>query len=270
MRKLTALIIVGLLLVKCGPAEKETQVVPSPFEANYHAYANVLEKYTRGETVDYRALKNDRTDLDNFVGQLAGLTLEQYDSMDGGEQLAFWINAYNALTLRTVIDAYPVKSINDIEGAMDDAAWDVAGKTVTLDNIRDDILLHEFEDARALLALNWASVDGPAIMSTPFTGEAIDDQLDSVAYAFVNEVSRNTINPHKNVVTTSKIFSLYGENFAAEYDTEDFPHLSRNDRAVLNFIFTFADDSITEFIDEEAEWKVEYRPFDWALNDVKR
>ena len=270
MKNLISIIILGLILFGCGPAEKKTKVTPSPFETDYHLYAGVLEKYVMGGTVDYGALKNDRTDLDDFVGQLAGLTLEEYDSMDGSGQLALWINAYNALILRTVIDAYPVASIRDIEGALDDTRWEVAGKTMTLDIIRNDIMRYEFEDARALLALTCASVDGPLLMSTPFKGATIDDQLDSAAYAFVNDVDRNKINPHNNTVTACEIFSWYGEDFAVEYDTDDFDYLQLTDRAVLNFIFTFMDDSVTEFIDEEAEWTIEYRPFDWSLNDVKR
>ncbi len=266
---ITAL-LVGVLLLGCSSTDKKADVKPSPFEHNYTLYAGVLSAHVIEGLVDYGALKEARADLDAFIGQLAGLTLEGYDSLDGSEQLAFWINAYNAITLRTVIDAYPVSSINDIDGAMSREGWDVAGKTVTLENIRDDILRSEFDDVRVLFALNLASAGSPAVFAEPFHGETVDDQLDSAVYAFVNDVKRNTINPHNNTITTSEIFLWYGEDFEEEYGTDDFANLQRPERAALNFIFTYADDSVLEFVDESADWTLEYRPFDWSLNDVKR
>lgn len=270
MRKLTIFIIAGLLLAGCGPAEKKTDQPDSTFEFNYRLYADVLEKYTDYRTVDYAALKSNRTDLDNLIDQLAQLPLEEYDRMDDAEQLAFWINAYNALLLRTVVDAYPVASVKDIEGAMDDARWEITGKTIALDNIRDDILRDEYEDARILLALSCAANDGPPLFPEPFNGRDIDDQLDSAVYLFVNDVDLNTINPHEQTIITSEIFSWYGDDFSRDFATDDFDHLGQNERAVLNFIFTFVDESVTEFIDEQAEWQIEYRLFDWSLNDIKK
>ncbi|UCG60319.1 MAG: DUF547 domain-containing protein [Candidatus Zixiibacteriota bacterium] len=270
MKYVITVLTVGLIFAGCGYKEKQADVSPSPFESSYETYSRVLESFVKEGLVDYRGLKDSRADLDSFIGQLAGLTMKEYDSLGGSEQLAMWINAYNAITLRIVIDAYPVASINHIEGAFDDKAWQVAGKTVTLDNIRDDIIRSEFYDVRVFFALHSASAGSPSLFRVPFRGRAIDDQLDSAAYAFVNDVDRNTINPHNNTITTSEIFRRYAEDFKDEYDTDDFDYLERPERAVLSFIFTYADDSVQEFIDETAEWTIEYRPFDWSLNDVRR
>lgn len=269
MKNLFVSILVGLLALGCGPAEKKADITPSEFEANYDLYASVLQKHVQGEAVDYAALKNDRADLDKFIGLLAGLTMEEYDSMTSGEQLALWINAYNAVLLRTIIDSYPVTSVKDIEGATDGAGWEIAGKTVTLDNIRDDIIRAGFGDARALIALSCAAVDGPVLSPVPYKGEMVDDQLDGAVHNFVNDVHRNKINPHTGTITANELFVWYATDVADQYGTDEFAHLKPSDRAVFAFILANVDESIVDFIDESAGWQIEYKPFDWSLNDVK-
>ncbi|UCE24511.1 MAG: DUF547 domain-containing protein [Candidatus Zixiibacteriota bacterium] len=270
MKKLNIITVIGLLLAGCGSSKDHARVEPKPFDPDYTAYVRVLNTFVQGELVDYARLKEDRSDLDQFVSELAGLSLEEYDEMDATEQMALWLNAYNGITLRSVIDAYPVASIKDIEGVWDKTRWTVAGENVTLDDIEHNILRPVYEDGRIHFAVNCASLGCPPLLAEPFLPEVLDDQLDDLVFAFVNDVSRNSINPHNNTLTTTEIFSWFGDDFRDEFETDAYPNLRPAEAAVLNFIFSYADESILEFVDESAEWTIEYMPYDWSLNDIKR
>jgi len=270
MTSFRLLAIAGLLLAGCTSSQKDGGVKSSSFDSEYTKYARVLSNYVQGDYIDYQGLKENRADLDGFIDELTALSMEEYDKMDRDEQKAMWINAYNGITLRSIIDAYPVTSIKDIDGVLDDKRWKVAGKRVTLNDIEHIILRPDYEDPRVFFTLNCASVGGPQLLAKPFLPGKLDRQLDEAATLFVNNPDRNKINPHINLVTTTEIFKWFPEDFAEQYESVERAHLDPADAAALNFIFAYADESIFEFVDESAEWSVEYMPYDWSLNDVKR
>ena len=109
--------------------------------ARRRTFDQILDLYVRNGDVYYRALKSDRGKLDGYVNLIAGTTV---DKSPRDEQLAFWLNAYNALVLRTVVDHYPIngrageypaKSIRQIPGAFERIAHRVGGRSLTLDQI---------------------------------------------------------------------------------------------------------------------------------------
>lgn len=270
MTSIRVLIMAGLILAGCSSSEKNARVEPGTFDQEYSTYARVLSNFVKGEYVDYLALKENRADLDAFVNELAGLTMKEYDRMDRDEQKAMWINAYNGLVLRSITDAYPVASAKEIDGAFDGKRWEVAGKKVTLGDIQNNILREDFEDPRVHFAINCGAAGCPPLANKPFLADALDEQLRESVTAFVNNPDRNKINPHINTVTTTEIFKWFPDDFKPEYDIEQFQNLEPSERATLSFIFAYADESIFEFVDESAEWSLEFMPFDWSLNDIKR
>ena len=135
------LLIVLLLAAFAVPSAQESAPVP-----RQSALDQLLDLYVRDGFVYYRALKADRAKLDGYVSQMAGENIARF-SRD--EQVAFWLNAYNALVLRTVIDRYPIqghaqaypsKSIRQIPGAFESVQHRVAGRTLTLDEIEKKVL----------------------------------------------------------------------------------------------------------------------------------
>ena len=118
-------ILIILLVLTAGCSQKSS-VKKETFDPSYQKYSNVLKTYVKSEQVDYLQLKKNRADLDHFINQLAGINNKQLQSMTKNEQLAFWINAYNGITLRSIIDNYPVGSIQDIEGVWKETKWYVA------------------------------------------------------------------------------------------------------------------------------------------------
>src|SRR5258708_11066680 len=115
--------------------------------------------------VYYRALKAERSRLDALIGQMGTAAV---DSLSRDEKIAFWLNAYNALVLKTVIDHYPIQgqaktypphSVRQIPGAFDKTAHRIAGRTLTLDQIEQTVL-PEFHDPRLYLALGLGALGG--------------------------------------------------------------------------------------------------------------
>ena len=146
----------------------------------------ILDLYVRDGYVYYRALKSDRRRLDGYVTALSTASIA---SASRDEQLAFWLNAYNALVLRTVIDHYPTprrssdypaSSIRQISGAFEGQRHQVAGKSLTLDQIEQTIL-PGFNDPRVFLALGRGAVASGRLRSEAYAPETLEQQLAEAA-----------------------------------------------------------------------------------------
>src|SRR5438552_11373482 len=153
-------------------------------------YDEILDTYVRDGLVYYRALKLERTRFDAYVGTLAAASI---DSAPRDERLAFWLNAYNAIVLQTVIDHYPIvqrtsqyppHSIRQIPGAFERITHRLAGRTVTLDQIEQTVL-SGFGDPRAYLAPGRGSLGGGRLRSEAFGPGRLAAQLKEVADEWV-------------------------------------------------------------------------------------
>jgi len=142
--------------------------------------------------IDYaRAKAAGRSTLSEYVALLAAVPV---DDLARAEQLAFWINLYNALTMQVVVETYPVKTIRDIDispGLLADGPWDkplveVAGDAVTLNDIEHRILRPIWQDNRIHYAVNCASLGCPDLAPRPYTGARLDAMLEAAARAYVN------------------------------------------------------------------------------------
>ncbi|MGH9142761.1 MAG: DUF547 domain-containing protein, partial [Vicinamibacterales bacterium] len=138
--------------------------------ARTRTFDQLLDLYVRNGDVYYRAIKSERAKLDGYTGALATVSI---DKLSRDEQLAFWLNAYNALVLRTVADHYPIqgrspeypaKSIRQISGAFERLTHRVAGRTLTLDQIEQTIL-PTFHDPRVYFALGRGAVGSGRLRS---------------------------------------------------------------------------------------------------------
>lgn len=238
-------------------------------------YDEILDTYVRDGEVYYRALKSDRSKLDTYVNRLAAAST---GSMAPPEQIAFWINAYNALVLRTVIDhypiprltnAYPQKSIRQIPGAFERLPHKVAGRTLTLDQIEQTVL-SEFHDPRVYLALGRGAEGGGRLRSEVFAADRLETQLTEAANECVTRQHCARIDPATNKVVVSPIFSWREKDFVASFADKApaaFAERSPVERAVLGFVQPKLLTSEREFLEKNA-FKVEYGEFDWRLNDL--
>ncbi len=127
--------------------------------------------------------------------------------------MAFWINAYNANTIKLILKKYPVKSITDLDGGKPwDVKWiKIGSKTYSLNNIEHDIIRPRYKDARIHFAVNCAAASCPPLPNKAFTAANLNSLLESRTRSFVRNSKYNTIND--DAVKVSKIFDWYGEDF---------------------------------------------------------
>jgi hypothetical protein len=238
-------------------------------------FDQLLDLYVRNGDVYYRAIKSERAKLDGFVSQLATASV---DNLPRDQQIAFWLNAYNALVLRTVADHYPIqgrskeypaKSIRQIAGAFERLTHRVAGRTVTLDQIEQTILAG-FNDPRVYFALGRGAAGSGRLRSEAFTGARLEEQLADVAAECVTRAQCIAIDRDNASVAVSSIFSWREKEFVAAYADKApaaFATRSPIERAVIAFVMPKLLATEKEFIAKNT-FKVTYSPFDWTLNDL--
>lgn len=242
-------------------------------------YAAVLERFVDEHgRVDYRTLKTGREPLDRYVDTLAGTPGSDYGSWSENEKIAFWINAYNALTLRTIIDHYPIRKggllgggkpggIRDISGAWNGIKHDVLGEAMTLDHIEHGILRKQFLEPRVHFALVCASIGCPVLRREPYDGKRLDAQLEDQAGRFLLDPAKFKIDPDRRRVFLSPIFKWFGGDFETEYGpSSPYKAYSKKNSAVLNFIAGYLGDDDRRVL-SDGKFDVEYLDYDWSLND---
>ena len=187
-------------------------VVASVSAQESKGFEDILENYVRDGQVYYRALKSDRGKLDGYLTLIAALSI---DKLPREEQLAFWLNAYNALVLRTVVDHYPIaghapqypaKSVRQIPGAFEKIPHHVAGRSMTLDQIEKDVL-PTFHDPRVYFALGRGAIGSGRLRSEAFVPARIEEQLADVAAECVTRAQCVQLDREANKITASSIFS---------------------------------------------------------------
>jgi hypothetical protein len=236
----------------------------SPITVDHYEWSRMLETYlVRGEDgvnrFDYAAVSaHDRA---TFLGYLDTLAQVPISECRRDEQLAYWINLYNALTVRVVLDHYPIDSILDIDispGFFSNGPWQkklftVEGEAVSLDDIEHTILRPIWRDPRLHYALNCASIGCPELHAEAFTANNAERLLDESARAYINHPRGVEATPRG--FKLSEIYSWYSDDFGAD------------DEEILAHIRTFADPSLAAALDSGGEI-AGYR-YDWQLNDVR-
>jgi hypothetical protein len=260
------------LIMLCGVPSAAQDGVPA---ARHNAFDQLLDANVRDGLVYYRALKAERGRLDGYIDSLEGVSI---DSAPREERLAFWLNAYDALVLKTVVDHYPIprrssdypaRSIRQIPGAFERTAHRVAGRMLTLDQIEQTIL-PEFHDPRVYLVIGRGAIGGGRLRSEAYTAASVETQLKEAAAECTTRSQCIEIDRANNQVNVSAIFSWRSQDFIAAYAgdaPEMFAARSPIERAILAFVQTNLLTTEREFL-EKNQFKVVFRPFDWSLNDL--
>jgi hypothetical protein len=246
------------------------QFTPAPgAELLHRPLDQILDVNVRDGLVYYRALKGERGRLDRYVASL-NVTPAVYQGWSKPQQMAFWVNAYNAFVLATVVNHYPLQgTIKQIPGAFDKTTWRAAGKTVTLDQIEKTIL-PEFKEPRLYLALGRGAVGGGRLRSEAYTGERLEKQLADLQREFVDNRHLYRLDRLANTLSVTPILSWRETEFAAAYaDKADavFAQRSPLERAVVALVTPHLLPSEKEFIRQNA-WKMAFLEMDWRLNDL--
>ncbi len=232
-----------VLSVSCGQAQET---------ADHNGYAALLKKYVKNGAVNYQGFKDEEAVLDKYLD-----VIEKTDTKDlpRDAQFAFYINAYNAWTVKLVLSGYPgIKSIKDLGGALK-GPWKkeicrIDGKVMTLDDIEHAILRPRFEDPRVHFAICSASKSCPMLSSEPYQGNILNDQLDAAARSFISDPQKNRLDG--NTLYMSSIFKWFADDF-------------NND--VIAFFLKYAEGNLKDKLTAEKDKiTVTYFDYDWSLN----
>jgi hypothetical protein len=234
-------------------------------EEQHALFTSVLQKYVHNGKVNYKELCKN-ADLGKYISFLVSSNPETLTN--DKQRLAFWINAYNAYTLKIICDHYPVKSINDLHSGGEALShvfkttiWDkeivvINHKNTSLNNIEHKIIRPQFKDFRTHFALVCASKSCPPLRSEAYEGSKLDQQLDDQARLFLGDPFRNGFDVATRTASLSKIFDWYRKDFGSD------------ESAVMIAISKFLPDQIRTNIDSApAKWKIDYLDYDWSLNE---
>ncbi|MBK36297.1 MAG: hypothetical protein CME26_12320 [Gemmatimonadetes bacterium] len=242
-------------------------VLAQPGSFDHSLLDKGLDRYV-DETgrVDYTGLKQNRADLDACVVSLSRVSpkshLDRFPTRE--EQLAYWINTYNALTLKGVLEAYPVASVKVIKllpGFFKRTWYTVGGKDYILNDIEHDSIRAEFGDPRIHAAINCASIGCPRLERQAFNSATLEARLDRAMREFLNEDRNVRIDTEEKTVTLSKILSWFEDDFTG--------WLKRQDDGASPDILDYARRYHPGAQANTAlpSYAVAYFDYDWSLND---
>lgn len=239
------------------------------------SFDKILDTYVREGYVYYRALHAERKTLDGYVRSL-DIPAATVAAWPKDEQLAFWINAYNAFVLVTVIDKYPIKgiaatyptnSIQQIPGAFQTRLHRVAGQSLALDGVEKAVIA--FGDARAVLALGRGAIGSGRLKSEAYRAATLDAQLDRAVKEFVARVACFRIDPAANTLLVSPLLGWRQDAFIATFASSGAGWVGRTplEQAIAGMASPKLFQNEREFLMQNT-FQLQYGPFDWRLNDL--
>jgi hypothetical protein len=229
--------------------------------------------------VDYKGLKTNPQALNTYLDYAATLPQSTVDTWSEADQIAFWINVYNGLTLKAIIDHYPIKpsffrsfsypknSIRQISGVWKKLKFTVLNRRMTLDHIEHKILRAQFNEPRIHMALVCAAKGCPPLRNEPYSGATLSDQLNDQTARFLNSRDKFKIDRKENIVSLSPIFKWFGKDFAKTYaPAENKGKLDETLSAVFNCITPHVDGLFRPYL-YRGNFTIKYLKYDWSLNE---
>ncbi|MCZ6527430.1 MAG: DUF547 domain-containing protein [Candidatus Dadabacteria bacterium] len=291
--KIGLIVILALFLVSLliQPAQNSFTIISygleevktDSFDHSYAAYNSLLNRYVKNARVNYEGFINSRAEFETFLRALGSVDEDVFESWTEEQRLAFWINAYNAFTIKAIIDHYPIKrsftlvgifyapsdSILQIKGVWTKLQFKALGNMVTLDEIEHQILRKKFNEPRIHMAINCASISCPDLRNEAYTPEKLEEQLADASTNFVNNPDKGVyVNEQSGKVKLSKIFKWFGDDFINNYGSKKlFNNYSLKENAVLNFTSEYIEsEEVKEYLMNN-KLKIGYLGYDWHLNE---
>jgi hypothetical protein len=238
-----------------------------PFDQTHRVWTETLETYLNAEGLfAYQRLLTDIKTQKNstfmpYLESVEHVSKYQFETFARNQQMAFLINAYNAFTVKLIIDHYPVRSIKKI-GKFFSSPWKrkffslLDGSIRTLDQIEHDWLRSRYKDFRIHAAVNCASLSCPALRDKAYTSKGLDQQLDEQMHLWLSDSTRNRFDDTNNKAYVSKIFDWY---------QDDFENWGGGVKKVFE---TYRGKQQSDVLKTACDYDIAYLDYDWDLNDA--
>ncbi|MCW8849176.1 MAG: DUF547 domain-containing protein [Melioribacteraceae bacterium] len=228
---------------------------------------NIMSKYNFNGNLDYYGLTKEAK-LNEYLNLLSNVNPSKLESDQ--EKIAFWINVYNAFTIKAIVDNYPVESINDLHSGgriighifsttvWDDDFIEINNKEYSLNDVEHKILRKEFKEPRIHFAIVCASISCPQLRHEAYSAEKLEEQLQDQTIKFFGDQTKNKFDEKNKIAYLSKILDWFEEDFG------------ENNEEVLKFVSKYLNSKLSSNINEDTEnWSIDYLDYDWGLNEHK-
>lgn len=231
----------------------------TPFDQSHGAWSRILGRWVKDGRVDYRGMKKEGGgELNAYLATLSGVCASDYVKWSREERIAFWINAYNAFTVRLILDHYPVSSIRSI-GWLPGSAFRRAfipmeglkGGLISLNDIEHNTLRADFNEQRIHFALVCAAVSCPPLRGEAYRASDLDRQLNDQGRAFLRNPAMNRFDPKERILYLSSIFDWFRGDFVTAAGS------------LPAFVYRYLDDPRLK----EPGVKIEFLEYNWSLNE---
>jgi hypothetical protein len=210
---------------------------------NHTIWDELLKAHvSKAGNVNYNGFESQKLTLRKYITSLGQKMPEERWTKE--DKLAYWMNAYNAMTVDLILRNMPLQSIKDIKNPWDQRYWKLGEKYYNLDEIEHQIL-RKMNDPRIHFGINCASFSCPPLLNVAFTAQEVNAQLDYLANRFINDTSRNTIASDR--VEISKIFDWFSKDFM-------------QNGSVIDYLNQYSEVTI------DSNARVRYKEYDWILN----
>jgi hypothetical protein len=223
----------------------------SPQDITHEAFDRLLQAHVRDGHVNYAAIRADGR-LDEYLRQLDRSDPNGLPTRDA--RLVFWINAYNAFAIKGILDRYSPMTLWGRYRYFIARDYSVGGRTINLYNLERGLLISDFHEPRVHFAIVCASSSCPKLQSWAYDAVHLDQQLETVTKAFVNDPSRNRFDRERKIAYLSMIFRWFMEDFEAQAGS------------LLDYVRRYVTDQSLARELATTPYHVEFLEYDWSLN----
>jgi len=220
----------------------------APF--SHEKFHTVLSKYVDDGNVNYPGI-NASDSYHSYISQLEKTTVFH----DSHEELSYWINAYNALAIKGILDGRSPESFFGKIGYFYNAEYTTNGRTMNLYALEHDVII-PLDEPRIHFALNCASASCPKLNNAAYQAETLEQQLEDAAIMFINDSSRNRFDPQTKTAYISKIFDWFEDDFV------------KHSGSVQNYLALYVTDKRISTALANNEYEIKYLEYDWSLNGI--
>jgi len=256
-------------------------ILPAQDSFNHQPFDSLLQTFVDDQgLVDYQAIKNQHSLLGKYLEILEEVDPVKFESWSKAEKMAFWINAYNAITIEGIVRHYPIEygnlvfrvrfpknSIRQIGGFWDKVFIKVMGKEMTLNQIEHEILRGKFKDPRIHAVLVCAANGCPLLENRAYLPETLESRLNQANKNFINNFNKVQLDQDMNILYLSSIFDWYQEDYPDSPEEEDrLVNYPSKSRGVIEFIMKYLSQDQQNYILNNTP-QIKYLDYDWTLNE---